>query len=60
MAMYANAGCTVHYATQDFTAITEIGQLHKGLGSKGVILGFPFLLSPGSVYIGFDVGSGDS
>ena len=58
MTIKANAWCTVHYTTQDSTALLEIGQLHNRLGSKGCHFGF-FLFSPGPVYIGFDVGSGD-
>ena len=37
--------CTVHYATLDFTAISEIGQLHEGLGSK-ICHFMHFFLSP--------------
>ena len=58
MTIKAVAWCTVHYTTQDFTAISEIGQLHKGLRSKSCHFGL-FLLSPGPVYIGLDVGSED-
>ena len=58
MTVEANAWCTVHYTTQNFTEIPEIGHLHKGLGSKTQF--WPvFLLSPGPVYIRFDVESGD-
>ena len=55
MTMKANTWCTVHYTTHDFTAISEIDQLHKGLESKSCHCGL-FLRSPGPVYIGFDVG----
>ena len=34
MTIKVNAWCAVHYTTLDFTAISEIGQLHKGLVSK--------------------------
>ena len=60
MTISANAWCSVHYTTQDFTEISEIDQLHKGLGSKicpfvlGLLLIFTFA-SYVPVYIGFDV-----
>ena len=58
MTIKADAWCTVHYTTQDFTAISEVGQLHERLGSKSCH--FKVLsLSPGPVYLGFGVGSGD-
>ena len=59
MTIKANAWCTVHYTTQDFIAISEIGQLHKGLEFKKLSFYPFFLLLPGPVYIGFDLGSGD-
>ena len=59
MTISANAWCTVHYTTQDLTETTEIGQLYKGLRSKSCHFVPCFLLSPGPVYIEFDVGSGD-
>ena len=34
MKVQTDTSCTVHYITQEFTAINEIGQLHKGLRSK--------------------------
>ena len=62
MTIKANAWCTVLCTKQDFTAIPEIGRLHKGLGSKschfGILILF-FKLRTLPVYLGFDVGSGD-
>ena len=48
MTINDNDWCTVHYTTQDFTAMPEIGQLHKALGSKSCHLGlfFYFCLGP--------------
>ena len=60
MTIQASAWCTVHYTTQDFTAIPEIGQIHKGLEAESCHSELLFfLLSPEPVYIGFDVRSGD-
>ena len=40
MTKYINAWCIVHYTTQDFEAVIDIGQLHLGLmGSKSCHLG---------------------
>ena len=39
MTQLAIAWCTVLLTTQDFKAIPEIGQLHKGLGSKSCHFG---------------------
>ena len=54
----ANAWCPVHYTAQDFTAMVQIGQLHKRLGSKCCHFRLFILISPGPVYIGFDVRPG--
>ena len=59
MTIKANAWCTVHHTTLDFTEISEIGQLDNGLGSKSCHFGPFFLLLPGPVYLPFDVGPGD-
>ena len=59
MTTQAYAWCTVNYTTQDFTALPEIGQLHKRLKSKKLSFWAIFLLLPGPVYISFDVESGD-
>ena len=55
------SGVLLTINTQDFTAIPEIGQLHKGLGSKSRHFGFGFIFTIWTlpVYIVFDVGSGD-
>ena len=42
MTIYVNAWCAVHYTTQDFTVISEIGQLHKKLGSRSCHFGLFF------------------
>ena len=39
MTILTIAWCTVHYTTQDFTEIPEMGRLHKGLGSKSCHFG---------------------
>ena len=44
MTIKANAWCTVHYTTQNFKAIPEIGQLHNGLGSQSCHFG-PFFFT---------------
>ena len=58
MTIQADDWGTFHYTTRDFTAISKIDHLHKGLGSKSCHFRRIFLLSPGPVYIGFDEGSG--
>ena len=56
MTIQANAWCSVYYITQDFTAIFEIGQLHKGVGSKYCLFGLFFTFSWALVYMGLMYG----
>ena len=39
MTIEADAWCTVHYTMRYFTALCEIGQLHKGLRTKSFHFG---------------------
>ena len=36
MTIDTNRWCIAHYNTQDFTEVTETGQLHEGLGIKSL------------------------
>ena len=43
--------CTVHYTRQDFSASSEIGRLHKGLGTTVFIFDlFVFTFTRARVY----------
>ena len=59
MTIYVDVWCAVYCTTQDFKALSEIGQLQKGLRSKSCHLGAFCSPSPGPVYRQFDEGSRD-